>query len=98
MIVGAIEGSVIEKIRELKRSLASGVASATVYRTNGNEFTIKLSDFFAKKLASDDADLAIVRGVIAQTEGKSPAEIVIRIESASKPLGTAFAEIENALK
>jgi len=91
-------GSVIERIRELKRSLASGIASATVYRAGENKFTVKLSDFFAKKLASDEADFAIVRGVIAQIEGKNPAEIVLHIESANKPLGTAFSEIENALK
>ena len=92
-------GSVIEKTRELKRSLASGIASATVYKADGGVFTIKLNDFFAKKLSSDEADLAIVRGLIAQTEGKTPAEITLNVESLSRAQGAgAFSEIENAFK
>ncbi len=91
-------GSVIEKVRELKKSLAAGIASASVYKYPDGSFLIRLGDFFAKKLSSDETDLAIVRALIAETEGKAPTDIVINIESAGKPVGGAFSEIESALK
>ena len=95
-------GAVIEKVRGLKKSLAAGIAGASVYKSSDGSFIIRLGDFFARKLSSDETDLAIVRGLIAETEGKSPSQIIIKIESkiesASKPYGNAFSEIENALK
>ena len=91
-------GSVIEKIRELKRPLASSVASASVYKYPNGNFLIRLGDFFAKKLSNDEKDMAIVRGFIAQTEGKQPSEITVKVESITRTFGTPFSEIENALK
>ena len=91
-------GYVIEKISNIKKSLSAGIASATVYKCGGNEFVIRLNDFFAKKLADNETDFAIVRGVIAEAEGKIPAEINVKIEVASKQMSNAFSEIEKALK
>lgn len=91
-------GSVIDKIRELKRSLASAIASASVYKNSDGSFIIRLNDFFAKKLSSDQKDMAIVRGFIAETEGLSPSEVIISVEALNKPIGSTYSEIENALK
>ena len=91
-------GYVIEKISTIKKSLSAGIASATVYKCGGNEFVIRLNEFFAKKLADNETDFAIVRGVIAEAEGKLPAEINVKIEVASKQMSNAFSEIEKALK
>lgn len=90
-------GYVIEKISGIKKSLSAGIASATVYKCGG-VFILRLNDFFAKKLAESEADFAIVRGVIAEAEGKNPQDITVKIETAAKPVGSAFSEIENALK
>ncbi len=90
-------GTVIDKIRDLKSSLASCIASASVYKYPNGGFLIRLGDFFAKKLSSDEKDMAIVRGFIAETEGKSPSEITLKIESMTRSSGNPFSEIENAL-
>ena len=90
-------GSVIDKIRDLKPSLASFIASASVYKYPNSCFLVRLGDFFAKKLSSNEKDMAIVRGFIAETEGKTPTEITIKIESLTQSSGTPFSEIESAL-
>ena len=92
-------GSVIEKIGTLKRSLSVGIAAAAVSYNDRGEFLIKLNDFFAKKLLSSETDMAIVRGVIAEFERKSQADIKIKVQSTSQAnTPDAFAEIESILK
>ena len=91
-------GSVIERIGEVKRSLAAAVASATVYRISEKGFAIKLSEFFAKRLADSEQDMAILKGVIAECESCAPTDITVKIVTESKTAGTPFEEIENALK
>ena len=91
-------GDVISRISEIKRSLSAGISGATVYKNSPVSYTIKLNDFFAKKLASSETDLSIVRGVIAERERKSISEIDLRIISATEAKNSPFAEIENALK
>ncbi len=91
-------GYVIEKISAIKKSLSAGIASASVYKCGEGDFILRVNDFFAKKLSQNEADFAIVRGVIAEAEGKNPEDIKINIETAARPSGGAFYEIENALK
>jgi len=74
----------IERIGELKRPLASQLSSAKVYKMPDNSILIAMNEFFAARIASSAADFAIVRGVIAEIEGKSADEILIKIK-ASKP-------------
>ena len=74
-------GVALKKIAELKRSLSAGFAGASVYTDGANKFVIKMSGFFCDKLKSNDTDLAIIRGVIAENEGKSAAEIDLVIEN-----------------
>jgi len=90
-------GDVISRIGEIKRSLSAGISGATVYRNGLTSFTIKLNDFFAKKLSTSETDLSIVRGVIAERERKSPSEISIKIVSATISYDSPFSEIEQAL-
>ena len=91
-------GSVIAKIGEVKKSLSAGLASASVYRDGDGAFIIRASDFFAKKLATNEADFAIVRGVLAQIEGMQRDDVVIKIQTLSKSSGGAFYDLGEALK
>ncbi len=75
-------GAVISRIGELKKSLAAGIASASVY-TDGANYIIKLNDFFAKKLSGSETDMKIVRGVIAECEHISPDSVNITVQSAT---------------
>ena len=91
-------GHVIEKISEVKMSLSSGIASASVYTDNDCSFYIKANDFFAQRLKSNETDMAILRGVIAECTGKNAADVKIYVESLQNKTPDAFLEIEKALK
>ena len=91
-------GTVIDKISVIKRSLSAGLASATLYKNGEKEFTLYLNDFFAKRLESDQTDYAIVKGIIAEIEGKTVAEITLSIKTNDKKsASSAISKIENAL-
>ncbi len=90
-------GAVIEKIDSLKKSLSAGIASASVYRYSDGSFLVRCGDFFAKKLQTDEKDFAILRGVMAEIEGKAADEIKINIQSVKAPLSDALSEIEKIL-
>jgi DNA polymerase III gamma/tau subunit len=91
-------GRVIERIGEIKKSLSAGIASASVFKNPDGSFTIRANSFFAAKLASNEADFAIVRGVLADVEGVSRDDVKIHIQAAEKRAGGAFLELDNALK
>ncbi len=76
-------GEVLKKVSELKHSLSVGFAGASVYTDGSGRFVARMNQFFADKLRSDENDIAIIRGVIAEQEGKNPAEITLVIESNS---------------
>jgi DNA polymerase-3 subunit gamma/tau len=71
---------VVERIGEIKRSLSSQFNGAVAYKIGENEFLIKMSEFFAKRIASNESDLAIVRGVIAETENVDINKINVKID------------------
>ena len=77
-------GTVIKKIGELKMSLSAGLSGASAYTDGRGNYVLRMGDFFAKKLSSSDTDMAIIRGVIAENEGKNAAEIAVTVEGASK--------------
>ena len=89
---------VVEKIAEIKQPLAASLNSAAVYCREKNEFVFVLNDFFAKRLASAEQDVAIIRGVIAEYEGYEPTTVKIIIQTSEKQIDSAFSDIENALK
>ena len=74
-------GKVLKKVSELKRSLSAGFAGASVYTDGCGRFVIRMSGFFADKLRSNDTDMAIVRGVIAEQEGITPDGVSLTIET-----------------
>ena len=90
--------TVKERIGELKRSLSSQFIGAVAYRTGNNSFLIKMSEFFATRLMTSAADFAILKGVIAEAEGQSPAEISVTVEGTEVAVKDDLAsEIENIL-
>ena len=78
---------VVERIGEIKRSLSSQFNGAVAYKIGENEFLIKMSEFFAKRIASNESDLAIVRGVIAETENVDINKINVKIDGMKISLG-----------
>ncbi len=73
--------AVIERIAEIKKALSSNFFSAKAYRASKNSFIILLSPFFLARLKSSEADLAIVRGVIAEIEGIAPADVKLTLSA-----------------
>ena len=91
-------GSVLKKLAELKRSLSAGFVGSSVYTNGDGTFVIKMSGFFSEKLKSDATDLAIVRGVIAEQEGKLPDEIKLVFDSNEKKENIISNEIEDLFR
>ena len=88
-------GAVLKKIAELKRSLSVGFAGASVYTDGGDYFVIRMSGFFLEKLKSSATDMAIVRGVIAEHEGKSPEQIMLTVENNDSKTENNGSDIES---
>ena len=76
---------VVERIGELKCSLSVQFMKSQAYRRPDGTFLIRMNSFFAKKLSGSDADLSILRGIIAEKEGLPAEEIRVVIE----PLDTS---------
>ena len=74
-------GEVLNKISEVKMSLSAGFAGASVYTDGEGTYYLRMSEFFSKKLLSNETDVAIIRGIIAEHEGKNKADIKIVVES-----------------
>lgn len=89
--------SVVERIGELKPQLASGLRKAQAYFAD-DMFLIRLDDFFASRLQNNEADMAILRGAIAEKENKQSDNIRIKLEAFGKVSSDFSNEIENALK
>ena len=76
---------VVERIGELKCSLSVQFMKSQAYRRPDGTFLIRMNSFFAKKLSSSDADLSILRGIIAEKENVPTEQIRVIIE----PLDTS---------
>ena len=70
----------VEKIGELKRSLSVQFISAQALR-RGNDFVISMSPFFATRLSSNEGDLRILKGIIAELEKVDSTEIRVKVVS-----------------
>lgn len=91
-------GIVLKKIAELKKSLSVGFAGASVYTDGSDNYVIRMSGFFLNKLKSSETDLAIVRGVIAEQEGRSPAQISLALEDKDARSTPADSDIESLFR
>jgi hypothetical protein len=90
--------SVVERIAELKASLASQFIGASAYKLADKSFLVRMSVFFANHISSSSEDLAILRGVIAENEGVLPSEINVKIEgTAQSSSGSLADELENLI-
>ena len=68
------------------------------YRKPDGMFLIRMNSFFAKKLSGSDADLSILRGVLAEQEGVPAEEIRVVIEPLdTSSIGDFSDEIETNL-
>ena len=52
-----------------------------------------MNSFFAKQLAKKEADLMLLKGVIAELEGVTPAEVKLAIEPLDGSGGSIFNEL-----
>ena len=89
---------VVERIGELKTSLSVQFMKSQAYRKPDGTFLIRMNSFFAKKLAGSDADLSILRGIIAEKENLPPEQIRVNIEPLdTSSIGDFSDEIESNL-
>ena len=91
-------GVVLKKISELKRSLSVGFAGASVYTDGEVNYVIKISGFFLEKLKSSVTDMAIIRGVIAEQEGKRPEQIILTVENNDTLSKNVDSDLENIFR
>jgi DNA polymerase III gamma/tau subunit len=77
--------SVVERIGELKCSLSVQFVKSVAYLMPDGTYLIRMNSFFAKKLSGSDADLSILRGIIAEKEAVPTEQVRIVIE----PLDTS---------
>lgn len=71
---------VIDRICEIKASLSVQFIKSMAFRLADGSFLIRMNSFFAKQLASNDNDLSVVRGVIAEREHMAKADVRLAIE------------------
>ena len=81
-------GAVLERIAEIKKSLSSQFVGARASRLSDTSFLVEMSGFFAAKLNGSPADMSILKGVIAELEGLSPADISVTVKE--KSAGASF--------
>ena len=89
---------VVERIGELKCSLSVQFIKSQAYKKPDGTFLISMNSFFAKKLSTSDADLSILRGIIAEKENLPPEEVRVIIEPLdTSSIGDFSDEIETNL-
>ena len=89
---------VVERIGELKCSLSVQFMKSQAYKKPDGTFLIRMNSFFAKKLSGSDADLSILRGILAEKEGVPTENIRVVIEPLdTSSIGDFSDEIENNL-
>ena len=84
-------GRVLERIAEIKKPLSSHFVSARVYKCSEVDFLIEMSGFFAERIKNSPADMAILKGVIAEYEQKQPTDIKVEIKPKSAEAQNSFA-------
>ena len=87
-------GRVVERIGELKRSLSVQFISSDAYSSGDGEYTIYMSPFFATKLSSSPADLALLSGAIAAAEGVDASAVRVIIRSNDRNAKSGFDDLD----
>ena len=70
----------VERIGEIKTSLSVQYLQSRAYVMPDGSYLIRMNSFFASRLSGSDTDLAILRGIIAEGEGKAADEVRLVIE------------------
>lgn len=84
--------SVVERIGEIKTSLSVQFIKSRAYVRPDGTYLIRMNSFFAGRLAENENDLKILRGVIAEREGVSPSDVRIVIEPQDAPSADDLAD------
>ncbi len=71
---------VVERMGEVKRPLAVQFSNSTAHIMPDGSYLIRMNAFFAKVLTTNERDLSILRGVIAERERVEASEIKLLIE------------------
>lgn len=87
----------VERIGEIKRPLSVQFISAAAYTADARSFTVVMSPFFAKKLLSNEGDMAILKGILAELEGCEVGCIHLDIQEKHASGGQLFGELERSL-
>lgn len=89
-------GAVLERIAEIKKPLSSQFFGAKAYKISENKFIVEMNAFFADRIKNSQADMSILKGVIAEKEGKTPAEISVAVKTkSSDENGGLISDLEN---
>ena len=88
----------VERIGELKCSLSVQFMNSQAYRKPDGTFLIRMNSFFAKQLSSRDADISLLRGILAEKENLPAEQIRVVIEPLdTSSIGDFSDEIESNL-
>ena len=71
--------SVIERVGEVKRSLASQLNGSEAFSLGNGNFVVNIGEFFALRINNNQSDFAIIRGLIAEAEKVPASEINLKI-------------------
>ncbi len=85
-------GSVVERIGELKTALSAKFLKSAAFVAPDGSFIVRLNAFFASSLAKSEADITLLRGIIAEKERKSVGDIRIAIEPLAGGGDTNYAD------
>ena len=71
--------AVLERLGELKRPLAVQFNNSAAFVEPDGSYTVLMKSFFLGMLSKNEADLALIRGIIAETDGKSAASVTLKL-------------------
>ena len=81
-------GRVLERIGEIKSSLAGRLKGSKAYRQPGGEYTVYMNEFFISSLSQNQTDQMIIKGAIGEKVGCDPQSITVKLE----PISSATAD------
>ena len=91
-------GRVVAGVETAKASMRSPLSKAVALAMPGGKFLIKLDSFFVKLIGENRESMAILKGLIAECEGKSPDEITVTVVPKERgEVATLADEIASAL-
>lgn len=92
-------GRIAAELVASKSSMSFPLTRAAAFVMPDGSFLLKVDKFFLKLILENQETMAMIRGLIAEYENKSPELVTVKVvEKDSGDTGTAADEIENALK